>query len=292
LTFNLREAINDVKVSLNGAIIAHHSHNRLELKEHIRTEHADDNRRCSHCNFIGATVASRQAHEKAMHLNRKCRQCGKFFASESLLASHECAKPVKLQCSECDKKYASKKELKDHVNFVHKGLKHTCPECNAALACAKNLNRHMRTVHQALARRFPCPVPYCDKTLKDKRTLANHVKTHDRTERPDPCPDCGKIFASTDSLRQHVKIVHEKNFKQVFPSISQLRTHGEMVHMRGSLQICHLCGKEVLGENRLRNHMQRSHPKGQEFANCEYCNKVIKPNLIRNKNLNFLMINR
>ena len=232
---------------------------RLELKDHIRTVHEKDERRCSHCDFVAMSVRSKLTHEKAVHFNLKCKQCKKIFSSESSMADHGCTKPENLQCSECEKVFDSRKEMKDHMNFIHKGLQHACHVCNAALATEKNLKRHIRTVHQILVQRFPCPVAYCGKSLKDQRTLNNHVKTHNLSSRSDPCPDCGKILASTDSLRQHIKMVHKKDLKQVcedcgkiFPSLTQLQLHEEMAHMRGLMQLCQLCGKDFLGENRLR----------------------------------------
>jgi KRAB domain-containing zinc finger protein len=237
---------------------------KLELKEHIRKVHEDDRRRCSHCSFIAASVASLLAHEKTVHLNLKCKQCKRIFSSEAELASHECAVPEKLQCRRCDKSFGSGKELEDHEGFAHEGLKYSCQICSATLSTEKNLKRHVRAVHEILVRSFACSVPDCGKTFKDQRTAANHERTHDVNSRSDPCPDCGKILSSNDALRTHIKVVHEKDFKHVcpdcgkrFPSLSHLRTHGEMVHMQGAMLVCQLCGKTFLGKNRMRNHMQR-----------------------------------
>ena len=254
---------------------------RLELKENIRTVHEQDERRCSHCDFVALSVRSKLTHEKTMHLNLKCKQCKKIFPSESSMLSHECKDPENLHCSQCDKVYSSRKELKDHVNFVHNGLKYACHVCNTALATEKYLKRHILTVHQIPVQSFLCPEPFCGKSLKDQRALYDHVKTHNLSSRSEPCPDCGKILATTDSLRRHMKIVHKKELQQVcedcgkiFPSLSQLRVHGEMVHMQGIMQLCQLCGKDFLGENRLRIHIQRNHPKELQSASSEHHDKV------------------
>jgi hypothetical protein len=47
-----------------------------------------------------------------------------------------------------------------------------------------------------------------------------------------------------------------------------------MTHMVGEVLVCQLCGKEMLGKNRLRNHMM-THPKGQKFVSCDQCGKVL-----------------
>ena len=43
--------------------------------------------------------------------------------------------------------------------------------------------------------------------------------------------------------------------------------------MKGEVYMCQVCGKEMIGKNRLRNHMM-THPKGQKFVSCEQCGKV------------------
>ena len=43
--------------------------------------------------------------------------------------------------------------------------------------------------------------------------------------------------------------------------------------MKGEQYMCQICGKEMIGKNRLRNHMM-THPKGQKFVSCEQCGKV------------------
>lgn len=50
-----------------------------------------------------------------------------------------------------------------------------------------------------------------------------------------------------------------------------------MAHMKGAALVCPVCGKEFVGKHRLRNHTVQKHPKGQEFATCEYCQKVPVP---------------
>ena len=184
---------------------------RSELKEHIGTLHQRDVRHCRQCSFVAVSEASRLAHEKAVHLNLKCKQCKQFFSCKTSMAEHKCKELKKLQCNQCGKGFNSQKELIDHTNYTHKGLKYTCNICNATLSTEKNLKRHIHSVHEILVRRFPCPLADCDKSFKDQRTMTNHVKTHDKSSQSDPCPDCGKILASTDSLRQHIKMVHKKD---------------------------------------------------------------------------------
>jgi hypothetical protein len=74
--------------------------------------------------------------------------------------------------------------------------------------------------------------------------------------------------------------MHEKILKQTceecgksFADVHKLKVHREMTHMVGEGFVCQLCGKEMLGKNRLRNHMM-THPKGQKFVSCDQCGKV------------------
>ena len=53
----------------------------------------------------------------------------------------------------------------------------------------------------------------------------------------------------------------------------------EMVHLKGELFMCQICGKEMIGKNRLRNHMM-THPKGQKFVTCDQCGKVGLPETV------------
>ena len=62
-------------------------------------------------------------------------------------------------------------------------------------------------------------------------------------------------------------------FLSVFVYFYILQVHGEMAHMKGEVFMCQVCGKEMIGKNRLRNHMM-THPKGQKFVSCDQCGKV------------------
>ena len=72
-----------------------------------------------------------------------------------------------------------------------------------------------------------------------------------------------------------MKLIHNKKLRhgcdhcgKIFISLPRLLMHREVVHMQGIAGLCQLCGKDFLGENLLRNHIQKSHSQEQQIADC------------------------
>merc|ERR1711874_269331 len=57
---------------------------------------------------------------------------------------------------------------------------------------------------------FPCPVVGCGKVLKQGKSLAKHLETHEERENRAvfPCDECDKHYLSDKALQQHKKDIH------------------------------------------------------------------------------------
>ena len=75
----------------------------------------------------------------------------------------------------CNKAFGTSGKLKEHVDFVHEGLKnHTCDLCGKAFGKPSDLKRHIISVHEKL-RNFKCEK--CPKAFCQLSTLNMHVRT-------------------------------------------------------------------------------------------------------------------
>ena len=89
-------------------------------------------------------------------------------------------------CHLCGKKMKTILSLENHVK-LHSGLKEfACELCGAAFATNHSLKCH-RKIHQRPDHAYVCPV--CKKTMSNKSSLNQHLKTHMGTK-PYQCQHC------------------------------------------------------------------------------------------------------
>ena len=99
----------------------------------------------------------------------------------------------------------------------------------------RRMKEHILTVHQSM--RFACKI--CGKTYASSLSLRNHVRLNHEGKKPPPekCPHCEKIFKGIGTLKRHIDNVHEKK-----------RPHA-----------CHLCGLSFSQSGNLKNHLKGKH---------------------------------
>ncbi|XP_054165462.1 zinc finger protein 436-like [Oppia nitens] len=121
---------------------------------------------------------------------------------------------------------------------------------------------------------WPCPA--CKIPYKSASELQAHLSNHTKQEKSVPCNQCGKLFASAERVRIHVRVAHgEKScsceicgsgFSYRCKLLDHMRTHtgDKPFH-------CDVCGRSFSQKNHLRRH-QMIHT-GERPYPCEYCGR-------------------
>jgi KRAB domain-containing zinc finger protein len=92
-----------------------------------------------------------------------------------------------------------------------------------------------------------------------------------------PCRQCDKIMRSYQSLKVHVRDVHERKYTTCAEcgfqanTSSKLQTHNYEAHMHGDTK-CAVCGTQKKNAYRLLIHMKNSHPGSA--LKCHLCNET------------------
>jgi hypothetical protein len=128
--------------------------------------------------------------------------------------------------------------------------------------------------NNASANVWPCPA--CKIPFKSASELQAHLSQHTKQEKSVPCNQCGKLFASAERVRIHVRVAHgEKScsceicgsgFSYRCKLLDHMRTHtgDKPFH-------CDVCGRSFSQKNHLRRH-QMIHT-GERPYPCEYCGR-------------------
>ena len=153
----------------------------------------------------------------------------------------------KFKCEICEKNFASNNSKSKHLTIVHgEEKKLICNVCTLAFGVKKELTVHVKN---------------------------NHKRGHH------PCKKCGKIFAGSSNLMNHIKIVHEgeKYFKcdycgKGFGLSTDLKRHLKSVHEGTKDQECPICYKTFSLKHHVNNHIKKVHESQKN--KCDYCDKT------------------
>ncbi|XP_055910891.1 zinc finger protein 665 [Eupeodes corollae] len=161
---------------------------------------------------------------------------------------------IVLGCKICKKTFKKEETFTAHMR-VHAGLKpFPCQQCDKSYARRSRLKLHVDTKHEGVtAEKFPCTEPGCDRIMCSKQTLRKHIKDiHNSTgakttSQPYICEECGKVLTSLATLKNH-RFLH---------------TGQQPPHE------CPQCFKRYITKNKLKEHMNR-HAGIRNFV-CPHC---------------------
>ena len=212
---------------------------KVDLKNHITTEHKEKRYECSKCEASYLNKISLLKHIEQVHEGKKhqCPTCGEVFDSMYRYETHIAVKHDEsrlFKCSLCKSAYAERSSLKKHIAFVHEKVSgHLCPHCGKNFQVKDILRDHILVVHEG--KKYNCDL--CTRTFTNKSSLRSHVSQIHEGNKPPPvkCSLCEKFFQS--GMKRHIREVHEVK-----------RPHA-----------CNLCGLAFSQNGNLKTHMKGKH---------------------------------
>lgn len=108
-------------------------------------------------------------------------------------------KNMKFACPHCPKTFVRRFEMIKHINTWHeKNIIISCAHCGKGFTNRNSHHYHLVNSHRMRAL-HECKI--CQRKLKSWDGYKKHLKTHSLTSHP--CPDCDKLFKTTDTLEKH-----------------------------------------------------------------------------------------
>ena len=295
-------------------------HNIGNLKRHISSVH-EGKKKTLQCNICGKSVteAYLKIHIQAVHekfKRWKCKHCEKEYAHKEGYLTHvrTIHEKIKMQCDFCEKSFTQSFHLREHKTRHHEDEMNTileqknlqikkhqdnddkqeelkeststtfvCNVCNKVLHSEYILNQHMTFIHHSRkyakdgAAEIKCQ--NCDQTFKSNNTLRNHLRVVHEGIKNHVCDSCGKAFSSKPNLTSHITYVH-KGVREctcticgnLFRDKQVLKSHIMAVHELKKEHTCENCGKAFSYAKTLRAHLASIHSIGMRY-NCQHCGK-------------------
>ena len=131
----------------------------------------------------------------------------------------------------------------------------------------------------------------CNKELKAKGALVQHIKVVHENQRSFQCDECDKKFPSPSGLRRHTEAVHQglriwqcEICSKKFSQRVQLVRHKKAIHVKGKSGVlkkvdprpknilCDLCGMGFNQVGHLIGHKKNVHDSTKKYE-CKKCDK-------------------
>ena len=188
-------------------------------------------------------------------------------------------------CEKCQFSGYCAKDLIDHIKEDHKEDQFArCPSCKKKVLLT-HLESHYRSCLLSklkLSNKCNEICDKCGKTFTDKRNFVYHKKSHLRKEGNDSlyyfCDKCDQKFARMETLKEHVKVVHENIryscslCQMTFNTKVTFRYHNIQIHSTDKRYECKVCGIRKPTVSHVRRH-ERIHSDSQ--FQCSFCPKKL-----------------
>ena len=190
-------------------------------------------------------------------------------------------KQLHLKCDYCEEILMTSKRVKIHYKNLHagkpivaKGLNRlNCTHCDEFFFKGWELDRHLNLDHEIQTK-----LNYC------KKCKISYIKKHKcqvDNEKQYKCSICKSGFATKTYLKEHISVVHEKNYpfmcqycSSAFIRDSHLKLHIDAVHLKLKPHNCDKCTQCFSTPSGLKRHIQQVHTASNEKKfKCKTCGK-------------------
>ena len=175
----------------------------------------------------------------------------------------------------------------DYINYLRTDLDRLCPICGETTCTNAELQVHILSNHDDGS--LICPLCVEEKVFKSKQSMRQHIRAvHFRNFMQYKCDVCELHFTEKRTLEEHINCMHEKKNKfpcdicvKVFLSKSRMRRH-RLIH--GDFRyFCPVCKKgfHVRDSMNKHNDLVHSNPEQMKKYLCNICSKsfTVKGNL-------------
>ena len=256
-------------------------HLKLEEKKVAQKFQCD---KCDEAFDLKIVLIKHLAHVHDVHQEKSfvCQHCNRAFNGKECLKDHEIQNhpsqeildSVACSCDVCEIKYDTPETLDDHMKVVHDGQRQrTCDRCPTTWHSHLSLKKHFAVTHRLLL--HPCPE--CDKVMKLKGVLAQHMQEQHDNKKVFPCEHCGKSFTRRYCLKEHIARIHEDggsfkcdscDFKAT--TKRKLEIHSQAAHVREVSYSCGKCSFVTFRKQCLNSHILQVHEKRKRHI-CPEC---------------------
>ncbi|EAT46516.1 AAEL002290-PA [Aedes aegypti] len=217
---------------------------RMTLKRHVFNTHTNQNTfKCDQCDKVLASAEGLKLHQRSHSDDQSimCELCGRSFLQPYRLKVHmeshmregndyrchicsrTCRDPQKLEihmklhtgetqfhCTQCQRYFVTKRHYKLHMQRIHE-TEVKCLRCDKIFPTPKKMRLHIK-IHD-----FPdyLECPKCYTCVKDKKTMARHMKQHENEGVRVPCQYCPLTFATKKTRRKHERHMHSDEVVQM-----------------------------------------------------------------------------
>ena len=188
-------------------------------------------------------------------------------------------------CEKCQFSGYCAKDLIAHIKQDHKeDLFARCPYCKKEVLLTQLESHYGSCVRSKMKINRICEK--CGKKFTNRSSLTYHKKSHLRREGNDGlyyfCDKCDQRYASLDSLKDHVQVVHENIryscslCQMTFNTLQALRGHNYQIHSTDKRYQCKVCGVRKGSSDQLRVH-ELMHVDYQDYLfQCSFCPKKLR----------------
>lgn len=249
-------------------------------KKIYRKECLEAHMACILGQFIPFTRAAARTY--CCYLCRKTSGCRQTLQSH-MKWMHIAQKQIKCPFPKCAKRFHEQKCLKQHYANKHtRSRRHWCRLCDSTFVSTNMLQQHMNRMHPRHIKKWvSCPISMCREKFSWKGDLKQHL-TNKHSERLTPyCYLCKNTFATKQSLRRHMDVMHigPKRLmcpytmcSNTFGQKHYLKKHISALHINREVFMCPKCPRKFYRKESLPEHLAQKHGEGATHG-CRLCTK-------------------